>query len=305
MPEVQTEDLSNSVYITENQKTGSLGKTIAIVVGIVLFVAILAVAAIFGVNKLLFPEESVNTENVDREDHDSDKQEKEDEAAASDTTEENVSEENAEESAYDFDLTKEDTISLTGYVRNAASGNRILQWSEAISVYGEDETLLKDVKSVRIDETALPEGMLDMVEKDEEIVLTGKAYIEGDKLYIEATKASNSKGKDLEKVYKKYLSQQDDYVIPNSDSVRLSEEDIEDLTLQELNYAKNEIYARHGRKFDSKELRDYFNSKSWYNGTIDPADFTDSMLSKVELDNVKLIKNKEFSINPNGYQLDQ
>ncbi len=96
-----------------------------------------------------------------------------------------------------------------------------------------------------------------------------------------------------------------DYIIPNSDSVALTKDDIKDLTLQELNYAKNEIYARHGRKFESEELKAYFEGKSWYKGTIDPKEFNDNMLSQVERDNIKLIKDLEFSLNPNGYELDQ
>ena len=53
--------------------------------------------------------------------------------------------------------------------------------------------------------------------------------------------------------------------------------------------ARNEIYARHSRKFDSAELRKYFGSKQWYRGTIEPSAFTDSMLSDVELANAHLM----------------
>ena len=96
-----------------------------------------------------------------------------------------------------------------------------------------------------------------------------------------------------------------EYILPNSSTEKLTKKDIKNLSLRELNYAKNEIYARHGRKFDSPELNNYFQSKSWYNGTIDPDDFSDDMLSEVERKNVKLLKDKEFSENPDGYQLDQ
>lgn len=96
-----------------------------------------------------------------------------------------------------------------------------------------------------------------------------------------------------------------DYIIPYSDRERITESDIEYLSLQEINYAKNEIYARHGRKFKSRELNEYFNSKSWYCGTIDPEDFSEDMLSQVEKDNVKMLSELEFSIDPNGYQLDK
>lgn len=96
---------------------------------------------------------------------------------------------------------------------------------------------------------------------------------------------------------------EEDYILPDSDTVLLTDADVEDLTLQEINYAKNEIYARHGRKFDSKELRDYFESKSWYVGTIDPKDFSESVLSKTEAKNAAFLSEWEKSLGT--YQLDQ
>ena len=59
-----------------------------------------------------------------------------------------------------------------------------------------------------------------------------------------------------------------EYIIPDSNSRYLTESDISGLSLQQLNYAKNEIYARRGRKFDSVELQEYFGSKSWYRGCL-------------------------------------
>lgn len=100
-------------------------------------------------------------------------------------------------------------------------------------------------------------------------------------------------------------SEGDEYIIPDSDSRRLTASDTDYLTLQEINYAKNEIYARHGRKFMSNELNAYFSSKSWYHGTVAPENFDESVFSQVEKDNIKLLTNAEFERDPNGYQLDQ
>lgn len=63
-----------------------------------------------------------------------------------------------------------------------------------------------------------------------------------------------------------------DYILQDSSSRLLTRADVEKLglSLREINYAKNEIYARHGRKFHSMELQNYFNSKSWYRGTAAP-----------------------------------
>ena len=96
-----------------------------------------------------------------------------------------------------------------------------------------------------------------------------------------------------------------EYLLPQSDSVYMTDSDIEGFSLQKLNYARNEIYARHGRKFNSPELQNYFNSQSWYKGTIEPDNFSDSLLSAVEQQNAAFLRNLEFSMASNGYQLDQ
>lgn len=76
------------------------------------------------------------------------------------------------------------------------------------------------------------------------------------------------------------------YILPNSHMTELTETDLENLTAQELTYARNEIYARHGRVFESQELNDYFNSKDWYE--VDEG-FQDSSLSSVEAKNAEFI----------------
>ena len=80
-----------------------------------------------------------------------------------------------------------------------------------------------------------------------------------------------------------------DFILPNSDTEYLTEADLEGLDAEECKIARNEIYARHGRKFKDKDLQAYFDSKDWYEGTIDPDDFKDSMLSDIEHANKDLI----------------
>ena len=96
-----------------------------------------------------------------------------------------------------------------------------------------------------------------------------------------------------------------DYILPQSADTVLTTADIEGLSLQAVCYAKNEIYARRGRLFKSQELMDYFNSKSWYSGTISPENFTDNLLSATEYQNAQFLANVEHQINESGYQLDQ
>ena len=84
-----------------------------------------------------------------------------------------------------------------------------------------------------------------------------------------------------------------DYIIPDSSSRYLTESDLAGLNDRALMLARNEIYARHGRKFNDSEIRTYFEGKSWYYPTIDAADFSEDMLSEVEKYNIAFIKSHE------------
>ena len=101
---------------------------------------------------------------------------------------------------------------------------------------------------------------------------------------------------------------QQDYIIPDSDSRYHSEADVQGMTIQQINYAKNEIYARHGRIFASQELKNYFESKSWYQGTIDGAAFDrdyKQYFNQYEIVNAEFLSKTEFSMEDGGYKLDQ
>lgn len=71
---------------------------------------------------------------------------------------------------------------------------------------------------------------------------------------------------------------------------QLSRSDIESCTAWELLVSRNMIYARHGRTFSYKPLRDYFLSWPWYRP--DP-NYSDDMLSEIEKANAKLIYSLE------------
>lgn len=77
------------------------------------------------------------------------------------------------------------------------------------------------------------------------------------------------------------------------------------LSLQAVCYAKNEIYARHGRKFLSTELQEYFNDKSWYQGTVEAEKFSPSVFNKYESDNIQILVKAEEKLRSGGYLLDQ
>lgn len=77
------------------------------------------------------------------------------------------------------------------------------------------------------------------------------------------------------------------YVLEGSDTRYITDEEVAALTKDEMQLAINEIYARHGRKFAMKEYRDYFNSKSWYKGTVNPDDFNEGVLNAYENANIQ------------------
>ena len=81
----------------------------------------------------------------------------------------------------------------------------------------------------------------------------------------------------------------DDYILPVSDSEYISYSDLSGLSKREVLLARNEIYARHGRKFTLDYVREYFESKSWYSPRINPEDFSDSVFNKYEKANILTI----------------
>ena len=100
----------------------------------------------------------------------------------------------------------------------------------------------------------------------------------------------------------------DTYIFPNSDTEYLTKSDKENLTdisslyykngeFESINLAKNELYARHGRKFKSKELQEYFESKDWYVPKYSPKQWDKKgdtfFFNKYEIKNRDLLKKYE------------
>lgn len=89
------------------------------------------------------------------------------------------------------------------------------------------------------------------------------------------------------------VNEKGEYIFPESHSRYLDESELTNLTEWECNVARNEIYARHGRKFDSERLQEYFNGCSWYNPTFPPDEFSESVLNEYELANIDMIVDYE------------
>lgn len=90
-----------------------------------------------------------------------------------------------------------------------------------------------------------------------------------------------------------------EYVFPFSNEDLIYTSDCEELSALECKIARNEIYARHGRKFADESLQNYFDCCSWYEGTVNPEDFTDDLLNGTELDNLQTISAYEIEM---GYK---
>lgn len=85
------------------------------------------------------------------------------------------------------------------------------------------------------------------------------------------------------------------YILPDSATRVYSASELSGLTDWQLCLARNEIYARHGRGFDTQSIQDYFNSQSWYTRLYSPKEF-DSMkspLNSTEMKNAETIKSVE------------
>ena len=82
-----------------------------------------------------------------------------------------------------------------------------------------------------------------------------------------------------------------DYIFPASDKRILSWADLdhEDLIPARLLDGIKEIYARHGKRFLDSSYQKYFDEKAWYEGTIEPKDFSYSLLSYIELKNIGIL----------------
>ncbi|WP_026659568.1 YARHG domain-containing protein [Butyrivibrio sp. AC2005] len=92
------------------------------------------------------------------------------------------------------------------------------------------------------------------------------------------------------------LSENSDYLLPESNVRLYSEAELRKFSAEELRIARNEIYARYGRKFQDTELQRYFDNKSWYRAQYEPDEFDkfgNNVLSDIEKENAEIIKKVE------------
>jgi hypothetical protein len=77
-------------------------------------------------------------------------------------------------------------------------------------------------------------------------------------------------------------------IFPDSNRRRLTAGDLQGLSLEQLRFARNEIFARKGRYFKDESLKAHFSQFSWYQ-----PDRWDVPLNGVEQANVTLIQSME------------
>lgn len=87
-------------------------------------------------------------------------------------------------------------------------------------------------------------------------------------------------------------SQEGEYILPECSTRYYTKAELSALDDDQLYLARNEIYARMGRKFKSDKLKQYFEAKSWYKPTYEPSAFDakgDGIFNPYELANRNLI----------------
>lgn len=92
------------------------------------------------------------------------------------------------------------------------------------------------------------------------------------------------------------------FVIPDSNRRYVNDKELKPLNTWELKVARNEIYARHGKKFESQDLSCYFKNKNWYQ--INP-NYTDYLLNTFEIRNIEQIKLYEKKIGSKVANIDK
>ncbi|BAR85619.1 IG hypothetical 16680 [Bacillus thuringiensis serovar tolworthi] len=79
------------------------------------------------------------------------------------------------------------------------------------------------------------------------------------------------------------------FIFPDSDIRKLMSADLTYLSKEQLKIARNEIYARHGHIFQTKDMQAYFAKQSWYRENP----YFTGTLTDIETYNIELIKSRE------------
>lgn len=121
-------------------------------------------------------------------------------------------------------------------------------------------------------------------------------YDSGNGDYYYTDDSGNSGGGGSSATYTDFWS---DSIFPETNSRYIDESELYNFSAGEIRLIRNEIFARHGRIFNSADLAEYFSRKAWYVPTYSPEEFDvhmDSYLNDYELANLKVILNYEDAL---------
>ena len=96
-------------------------------------------------------------------------------------------------------------------------------------------------------------------------------------------------------------------IFPYSGRVYLTLDNVRGMDEKTVRLGLNEIYARRGKIFKDKDLKDYFNDKSWYAPLYIQEEFDsieDTVFNSYEKDNIKLLERVENYLHENGGKWD-
>lgn len=90
-------------------------------------------------------------------------------------------------------------------------------------------------------------------------------------------------------------SRDPNYILPDSDKIAYSTAELEGLSDDELYFARNELFARHGARFGDEELSKHFGTKAWYRSIEPKLDkYGTEILNLVESTNAATIRRIEL-----------
>ena len=79
------------------------------------------------------------------------------------------------------------------------------------------------------------------------------------------------------------------YIIPDSDTRALTYDELWQYRYDTLLYAFNEIYARHGYRFETQDVYNIFLRFTWYYPDFSAENFNENVLNQYEKENLKLL----------------
>ena len=127
---------------------------------------------------------------------------------------------------------------------------------------------------------------------------TTNSFISGKPMTISAYKTNETYNGNTVYAISKITHYNGNYIFPTSGTKLLTDADLSGKSAKDLRLARNEIYARHGRKFNDSVLQSYFDSCSWYKVKSGYNYSNDaSNLNSIEKKNVTLIKQYEDKLN--------